>query len=235
LRRDLDQRLIVPELLDSLPADDTRAIKSRRDLIWINALMFQSRTMASLLRRHVQRVPTRILELGSGDGAFMLSVARRMGRAWSNVDLVMIDKADLVTSARRSEFGALGWRVETVVDDIFSWTSRSGVGPFDLVCANLVLHHFNDAALGELFGSMAHLTSCFIATEPRRSPVALAACSLLRVIGANDVTMHDAAASVRAGFAGGELRNLWPTAFDIGFDERRVGPFAHVFAAERIR
>ena len=39
---DLDQRHIVPEILDALPSDDARAVGSRRDLIWVNALMLQS-------------------------------------------------------------------------------------------------------------------------------------------------------------------------------------------------
>ena len=231
----LDRRLIVPELLDALPDDDPGAVGSRRDLVWINALMLQSRIMAGLLRKHVPAPPGRILELGSGDGTFMLAVARRMGDPWRGVDLVMLDKADLVTDSRRSAFASLGWRAEPVVADIFEWISRPGNARFDLVCANLVLHHFSDDALRGLFSSVQELADVFVATEPRRNRVALAGCALLKLIGVNAVTMHDAAASVRAGFAGEELTRLWPTGREMRLEERRLGPFTHAFTARGVQ
>ena len=65
--------------------------------------------------------------------------------------------------------------------------------------------------------------------------MALGGSSLLRLFGVNDVTMHDAAASVRAGFAGNELTRLWPTTDGMRFEERRLGLFTHAFAAGRAR
>ena len=227
----ITQRRIVAELLDILPADDPRAVASRRDLIWINALMLQSQLMASLLRRHTTRPPTTILELGCGDGAFMLAVARRMG--WRDVRLVMIDRKDIVTAETRTAFAELGWRMEMKVADIFDWLATTPTGPFDLVCANLVLHHFDDKALVTLFTRLGDISSLFVATEPRRSAVALGGCAMLRAIGVNDVTRHDAAASVRAGFAAKELSNLWPKGRDMRFEERQMGLFTHAFVAER--
>ena len=231
----LDQRHIVPELLDSLPLDDARAVGSRDDLIWVNALMLQSSIMAGLLNRHVLTPPKRILDLGSGDGAFMLAVARRMRNVWRDVELVMLDHADLLTDARRADFAKLGWRAEPVVADLFAWLAQSGTSTCDVTCANLVLHHFSDAALRHLFAFLRERTSIFVATEPRRNVVALGGSWLLRLFGVNDVTMHDAAASVRAGFAGNELTRLWPTTDGMRFEERRRGPFTHAFAAGRTR
>jgi 2-polyprenyl-3-methyl-5-hydroxy-6-metoxy-1,4-benzoquinol methylase len=231
----LDQRHLVPEFLDALPLDDARAVGSRRDLIWINALMLQSRIMAGLLNRHVLTPPKRILELGSGDGAFMLAVARRMRSAWRDVELVMVDQADLLTDARRADFARLGWRAEPIVADLFEWLEQSETAAWDVTCANLVLHHFSDAALRHLFALLKERTSIFVATEPRRDVVGLRGCSLLWLIGVNDVTMHDAAASVRAGFAGEELTRLWPATGGMRFEERRLGLFTHAFAAERAR
>ena len=69
-----------------------------------------------------------------------------------------------------------------------------------------------------------------LATEPRRGSFPLAATRLLWAIGANDVTLHDAAASVRAGFAGKELSALWPAGQGKPLEERRGGLFSHVFA-----
>ncbi|UVK47718.1 methyltransferase domain-containing protein [Mesorhizobium sp. AR07] len=226
---DLDRRRIEPELLDSLPPDDPRAIGSRRDLVWINALMFQSTIMSGLLKANIRKSSTRILEIGSGDGAFMLSVARRLTRNWTDVDLIMLDQVNLITDKRRADFAVLGWRVQTITDDVFDWIANSGAGAYDVVSANLFLHHFSDADLKVLFAALRHLAPIFLATEPSRNGIALRACSLLRFIGANQVTMHDAAASVRAGFTGNELSSLWPSGFTQQCEERRIGPFTHAF------
>ena len=59
----LSHRSLVPEILDGLAADDPRALASRRDLRRINALMFQARIMASLLRKFAPKPPRRILEM----------------------------------------------------------------------------------------------------------------------------------------------------------------------------
>jgi SAM-dependent methyltransferase len=229
----LQQRRIVPEILDALPASDPQAIASRRDLVWVNALMLQSRIMAALLRRHVRRAPQRILELGCGDGAFMLAVAQRSG--WRNVEVVMVDQIELVTQARKSAFAELGWRAVPVVDDIFQFVGRPGIGRFDVICVNLVLHHFDDAALAELFNIAAALAPVFVATEPRRSGVALVGCALMRLIGVSDVTKHDARASVCAGFIGQELTSLWPSRNGFILAERQRGLFTHAFCAESMQ
>ncbi|WP_245487835.1 hypothetical protein [Mesorhizobium sp. M4A.F.Ca.ET.022.05.2.1] len=78
----LAQRSLVPEILDGLAADDARALRSRRDLARINALMFQAPIMAMLLRKFLPKPPERILEIGAGDGTFMLKVARRLATDW---------------------------------------------------------------------------------------------------------------------------------------------------------
>lgn len=231
LPADISLRRVEPEILDGLAADDPRAVHSRRDLVHINALMFQVPIMARLLRKHVRAKPLRILEIGAGDGSFMLSVARRLAKRWPAVELTLLDRIDLVSSGRRDDFAKLGWRIETVTADIFEWLGRAEHGRFDAVVANLFLHHFDDADLGRLFQGLQRLAPVLLATEPRRGIFPLAATRLLWAIGANDVTRHDAAASVRAGFAGKELSALWPTGQGKHIEEGRGGLFSHVFAA----
>ncbi|MCV3243539.1 hypothetical protein [Mesorhizobium sp. ZC-5] len=224
-------RRVEPEILDGLSAGDPRAQASRRDLRRINALMIQAGIMARLLRRRVARPPRRILEIGAGDGAFMLAVARRMAKRWPRVELTLLDRADLITGLRIDEFAALGWRAEAVTADVFEWLTRAGHQRVDVIAANLFLHHFDDAGLASLFAGLRPLTAVFIATEPRRGAVALAASRLLWAIGANDVTLHDAPASVRAGFVGAELSGLWPRGDGAFIEERDIGPFTHTFVA----
>jgi hypothetical protein len=57
---------------------------------------------------------------------------------------------------------------------------------------------------------------------------------MLGLIGANAVTRHDAAVSVRAGFQGGELSALWPADPRWRLRECRAGLFSHLFLAQRL-
>jgi hypothetical protein len=227
----LATRCLEPELLDALPATDPLALGSRRDLVWINALMFQPMIMTRLLARHVTEPPRRILEIGAGDGRFMLSVARRLARRWSDVELVLLDRTPLAMDAVGDGFRQLGWKVRTITADVFAWSEQADRQRYDLVTANLFLHHFDDRQLAQLFALIAPLARRFVATEPWRASVPLFAARLLPAIGANRVTLHDAVVSVRAGFSGAELSRLWPSPGRV-IEERRAGLFTHVFAAE---
>ncbi|TGV73636.1 class I SAM-dependent methyltransferase, partial [Mesorhizobium sp. M2D.F.Ca.ET.145.01.1.1] len=78
----------------------------------------------------------------------------------------MLDQVDLVTDRRRADFAALGWRVETVTDNIFDWIAKPGGAAYDVVSANLFLHHFSDTALKILFEALCRLAPVFLAAEP---------------------------------------------------------------------
>nr|WIE90386.1 methyltransferase domain-containing protein [Mesorhizobium sp. WSM4875] len=225
----LAERSLVPEILDGLAADDARAIRSRRDLARINALMFQAPIMASLMRKFLPRPPGRILEIGAGDGTFMLKVAWRMARDWREVELTMLDRVRLATPRLAADFAGLGWRVETITADVFDWAEKGDGRPFDAITVNLFLHHFSDAALLRLFSLLRPKAPLILATEPLRAGFALVAARILPAIGVNDVTRHDAVESVRAGFRGHELSDLWAAAGGNPLEERRAGPFSHVF------
>jgi len=227
-------RTLVPEELDRLDPGDPLARGSRRDLVLVNRLMFAPAISASLMRRHLATPPRRILEVGAGDGRFMLALARRLAPLWPGVEIVLLDQQNLVSAETRHGFAALGWRAEPVVADVFALPGALGqaAGPFDLASANLFLHHFEGEALRALLQRLAHLAPVVTATEPHRDRVSLLASRLLGVLGANAVTRHDAPASVRAGFTGRELSSSWRVE---GFrlHEGRRGPFTHAFAAVR--
>ena len=119
------------------------------------------------------------------------------------------------------------WRIEVARGDIFQTLPQ--LAP-DIITANLFLHHMDDAALARLLFLVAARGKGFVACEPRRSQFALLGAHLVGVLGANDVTRHDAVASVRAGFRGADLSALWPRDGRT-LKERPVFPFTHVFAA----
>ena len=66
--------------------------------------------------------PFYILELGAGDGKFMLRVARLMARRWPNVEIVMVDRIDLIGKDVCNTFAEFGWRAQAV-------TARASVKP----------------------------------------------------------------------------------------------------------
>jgi SAM-dependent methyltransferase len=240
-------RTVEPELLDVLPAGDPRAVRSRRDLRRVNALMGDARTLAQVLREiawpevrlsaSAVRAAFSIVELGAGDGTLLLNIAQRLqrqpsGRRPGAVRATLVDRQLLVTSASIAAFRELGWSVEPAAADVFDWLSHADVA--DVILSNLFLHHFGDNELRRLMIDIAQRTNTFIACEPRRAPLALAGASLLPVVGCSDVTVHDAKISVRAGFRDRELSDAWPDHARWRLTERRAGPFTHLFVARRL-
>jgi hypothetical protein len=229
------RRRIEPEWLDELPPGDPRAIKSRRDLRRINALMTNAGIVArELMRNFRDESPRVIAEIGAGDGAFMLRLAARVATRWKNTQVVLLDRQDVVGRDALGRFAALGWRAESATADVFEWLARPAGAVFDVMIANLFLHHFDAARLTALLSLAAKRTRIFVACEPRRSGFALAGSRLLGLAGCNDVSRHDAVVSVRAGFDGEELSALWPASRGWTLQERASGLFSHFFVACRV-
>ena len=226
-------RKLEPEWLDELPPDDSRAMRSRRDLRRINVWMRQTAIMTRLFTKYGNQPPKRIIELGSGDGTFMLGVARKLAPRLPGVTLVFLDRQNIVSEASREKFRALGWQTETITADVFAFLDAQKPGMADVISANLFLHHFSKDQLVRLFDSAARLAPLFVACEPERSGLALTASHMLFAIGCNDVTRHDAVVSVRAGFWGRELSQLWPAQARWNLHEHAALPFTHCFAAKR--
>jgi hypothetical protein len=221
-----------PEWLDELPAADPRALRSRRDLKRVNAWMRQVRIMArSMIRYSRKKPPLRIVDLGTGDGSFTLKVAEIIAPRWPVASIALVDRQNIVSAETLHGFRALGWHPETVPADIFDYLEHETLSGA-LVTANLFLHHLSDEQLRRLFRT-ASSADMFVACEPRRNSFALLGSRLLFVIGANDVSRHDAVASVRAGFAGRELSALWPTDAHWRLHENLALPFTHSFVAHR--
>jgi len=220
-------RRLEGEWLDQLPADDPRARRSRADLARINAIMGNARMVSDTIPR--QMVSDTIVEIGAGDGAFALGLARRLKVAGLRVTLV--DRQRIVSQETMAGFRDAGATVEVAQDDVFDWLERPGP-PVDAIVANLFLHHFEDEPLRRMLALVARRTRLFVACETRRSAWALASARMLGAIGCNDVTRHDAVASVRAGFRDGQLSALWP-AGAWTLTERGAGLFSHLFVARR--
>jgi methyltransferase family protein len=228
-------RRVEPELLDELPPDDSRARRSRQDLRRLNSLMGHAEIVARALARASGGTGIkRIVEIGAGDGRFSLSVARRLAPRFPGVNIMLVDRQHIVSEETQRRFREMGWSCEAAQADVFDWLSRSCPQAGDFIVANLFLHHFSEVRLRKLLSLVAERARCLAACEPRRSRPVLAASRSLGLIGCNAVTRHDAVISVRAGFRGKELSNLWTLDGGWLLEEREAGLFSHLFTARRV-
>ena len=226
-------RILQPELLDTLPAENPEATRSRADLRRVNAWMGHRRILIRALQTAPLTNVRRIVELGAGDGTLALGLATELNTRWPQVDLTLVDQQKLIATETTEKFRRLGWKPRVVQADVFDWLAAEAE-PADIIFANLFLHHFDEAGLHRLLRETAARCSCFIALEPRRHGVARLGCELLWLIGCNHVTRHDARLSVRAGFHGQELSQLWPNTDGWSVHEQPAGLFSHLFVARRL-
>jgi SAM-dependent methyltransferase len=228
------ERSVEPEWLDELSADDRRAVRARRDLKRLNAVILQAGLMtATLSKNWGQDAPRTLLDLGCGDGTFMLQVARRLAPRWRGVAVTLLDRQSIVSDDTRAGFVALGWKVETKAADVLDYLDQIRGTDLDIITANLFLHHFPPEPLRRLLDLAAQSTRLLVACEPRRTRFALRSSRLLWAIGCNDVSLHDSIVSVRAGFSDRELSALWPRRDGWELQEEPARLFAHRFVARR--
>jgi hypothetical protein len=227
-------RRVTPEVLDGLPADDPRAKRAREDLPLIHrAMATLSIVDRALGRGTVGFVPRTLLELGAGDGALMLRLAQRRQTDWPDVRVTLLDRLPLVAPRTFERLTQVGWTPRVVAMDVFDWLASRDATRWDVIFANLFLHHFSDTALRSLLRGIAARSCVFLCCEPRRAVPALAGSHLVGLLGAGPVTRLDAVSSVHAGFRGQELTNLWPDPKDWDLDEQPAGLFSHCFLALR--
>jgi hypothetical protein len=227
-RETLMQRSVQPEWLDTLPGEDPRAVRSRRDLRIVNRIMGHAGTIRRALRQHLGRSRPTIAEMGAGDGTLLLRVLK--GHRPCNV--VLVDRQPVVDENTRAQYGARGFELSIEAVDVFDWL-EGGEATCDAIVANLFLHHFEDGALARLLAGVSRRTALFVACEPLRGRVPHAGSRMLGLLGCNDVTRHDAVVSVVAGFRGRELSDLWPRGDGWTLTERPAGFTSHCFVAWR--
>jgi hypothetical protein len=187
--RKLD-RVIVPEILDSLDPSDPRALRSRSDLRLIDFFLGNSRWIVEQLEKQ-DPAPARILELGAGEG----ELCRRI-----NASLPSSSVTGLDLIGRPANLSA---DIDWISGDFFDTLPATNA---DTCVGSLILHHFSDRALREL-GSRMKSFRCLAFCEPLRgrAPLFFSTVSSLFM---GEVTQHDMPASIRAGFRLGELPAL---------------------------
>ncbi len=227
-------RDVRPEWLDTLPAKDPRARRSRADLRRVNRIMGSLGTLrVALDTLSRNRTPTHIVELGAGDGSLMARLADQRAARWPGLQVSLLDMQPLVTPVTRAAIERQGWSVDVVCADVFTWLREAPKRADEIIVANLFVHHFDSARIKTLLAGIAARATAFVCCEPRRSRVALLGSHCLGALGCNDVTRHDAVASVHAGFRDQYLSEHWPRHSDWATEEKPTGLFLHRFIARR--
>ena len=173
-----------PEWLDRLPVDDPQAVRSRRDLRWINFLMGNERWILARVAEHREAAARGIFELGAGRGDLL----KRLARLGPSTGLDLAPRPDGLDAS-------IGWKSGDVLEE---QGVRGGI-----LVANLFLHHFEAPEL-ERIGRLAEGFEVLVFVEPLRTAEALWRGNfLLPLVG--EATKHDMPTSIRAGFVAGEL------------------------------
>jgi hypothetical protein len=228
------ERIVQPELLDALPPGDELALHSRRDIRRLNGLMGHPRLAARALEKSLRdHAPRRIVELGAGDGHFLLGVAGRMRGLRQDVEATLVDRLDVLDPQTLERFNSLGWRVRAEIAGAVEWLRQAAPDSTDAMISNLFFHQFATDELAEMLRLAARSAHVVIALEPRRGWLPGFFGRFLWLAGCGSVTRYDGRVSIRAGFAGRELSALWPAAKNWELTEGPVGLFTHQFLARR--
>ena len=221
-------------MLDSLAAEDPRARRSRHDLRRLHRAMATLPILQHALDLGTSGfVPRTLLELGAGDGSLMSRLARRRASRWPGVSVMLLDRVNSVAPETLEGMREVGWTPRVMVTDVFEWLAKRDDARWDVVVANLFVHHFSAGELERLLVAIAARAHVFLCCEPRRSALALVASHLIGFLGAGPVSRHDAVSSVHAGFRAQELSSIWPDRQNWAIHEYPAGLFSHCFLAVR--
>lgn len=197
------KRVVEAEWLDGLSADDPAALRSRRDLVRIDALLGCSGFLIHELTSRL-RPPRSIVELGAGEGGLCGRLAARFPNA-------AITGCDLLERPASLD-AAVDWCRGDLLETLPTVDAEAVVG-------SLILHHFSEE---DLRGIGRHLrkSRLIVFFEPLRSRLAFALCRILFPF-VSRVTRHDMPASIRAGFREGELSEALGLGCDWNLAESR--------------
>ena len=190
------QRIVEPEILDTLSPEEPEAKRSRADLRFINRMMGGE---AWILRELKKLAGVEcVVELGAGEGCLASSIK-------AGLPDVRVVAVDLIGAPELLDDG-VEWVQGNVLSEVYT------VGPNTVVVANLFLHHLDNEEL-VLLGQRVRGAKAVLFAEPYRSGFALFWARLIYPF-VGRVTRYDMLVSIRAGFRDGELEEFLSAGFE---------------------
>jgi len=182
-----------------------------RDLRRVNRLLGGRAALLSAVRPRVEAIEPggtfRMLDVGTGEGDLPRAVVDLAGRLGRRAEIVAIDRDPTVAAlAAERCAGVAGIRVLRA--DALALPFAAGT--FDVACASLFLHHFDDGAAVRVLREMARVArGGAVINDLRRHRVPwafTAALGRLRLL--SPMSRNDGPLSVLKGFTAAELLAL---------------------------
>jgi ubiquinone/menaquinone biosynthesis C-methylase UbiE len=191
------------ELLDDDQGTPAEIAGSLQDLRWFNRWFGGIATTRGLFKtasRVTGRTCFSVLEVGSGDGFLVQTVAGELGRSGLQLDVTLLDRA-------ASHLPVNGWMRKVVGDALRLPFQDSS---FDLVSCSLFLHHLSpQKAAAFAREALRVCRTAVLVHDLIRHPIHLAFAYAGRPLYRSRITRHDAPASVWQAYTADEMISLF--------------------------
>mgnify|MGYP002761252009 CR=1 FL=1 len=211
---DLRARVDVDEWMDDFDITDERLTGALENLRWTNRLLGGYRATHAVLDPLLrQRARCRILDLGTGDGAFVARIVRRGARFGCRAEVVGVDANERTARYARASLDRLlpsSLRDRASVEVADARALSLADASVDVAHASLFLHHFFGDGLRCVLREMRRVSRLgLLINDLHRHPLAYAGIvALTRLLPVSPMYRHDAPASVRRGFRRRDLQDL---------------------------
>ncbi len=225
----------IEELLDAPVADPRLLAHNLRDIRRINRLLGWTGLAVKLVSEMVaqRQLPAfSLLDVATGSADMPVALASWARRQRLHIEIVATDISDQVLAAAQAnctQFPEI--RLEQQNALALPYASQS----FDLVLCSMALHHFSPDAAPRLLQELARVARhAIIVSDVQRSLLAyLGAWLLTHTLMPNQLTRHDAPASVRRAYTPHEVRALADAAGLASAAVRTAFPFRQILIWQR--
>ena len=211
----IDRRMRTdePEYLDREDFPTERRQRMIRDLDRFNRALFTYHRFLKHIRPIVDalhargRRPVRILDLGSGHGAFPIALAKLARKEGLAIAVTGSDISPAYVEVARENARNARADVDFIEANAFDLDGIESKG-FDIVTCTQSLHHFTPGQLARIFCEAVRITTAHVLfIDGRRTPlfVPTIGVATLLVTGSLDL-VHDAVISIRRMYHPEELR-----------------------------
>ena len=196
--RSLSQPAQQDELMDATELDPAIYAAVLHDLARVNRWTFASRPTLSFLKRALKdRDRFRLLDVGSGHGDMLRTIARWAGKRGIAATLVGIDlnpASETIARAATDPDLAIAYRTGDYADHLHDG--------YDLIVSSLVAHHMSRPQLTAFLAAMErHARIGWLVNDLHRHRVSYAAFPLLaRILRAHPIVRHDGQLSIARSF-----------------------------------